>query len=80
MALTYVALGDDPEAATRATIGHYYEFAGQYQEYVVAGTAKGPEEIRERVSAFDAQDCDELILFPASSDPNQVDELAEIVL
>ena len=80
MSLTYFALGDDSEAATRATIGHYYEFAGEYQDYVVAGTAKGPDEIRERVRGFEAQGCDELIMFPASSDPTQVDELAAIVL
>jgi alkanesulfonate monooxygenase SsuD/methylene tetrahydromethanopterin reductase-like flavin-dependent oxidoreductase (luciferase family) len=80
MSLTYFALGDDPEAATRATIGHYYEFAGEYRDYVIAGTAKGPDEIRERMRAFEAQGCDELIMFPASSDPAQVDELAAIVL
>jgi alkanesulfonate monooxygenase SsuD/methylene tetrahydromethanopterin reductase-like flavin-dependent oxidoreductase (luciferase family) len=80
MSLTYFALGDDPEAATRATIGHYYEFAGEYQEYVVAGTAKGPEEIRERVRGFEAHGCDELIMFPASTDPRVVDELAALVL
>jgi alkanesulfonate monooxygenase SsuD/methylene tetrahydromethanopterin reductase-like flavin-dependent oxidoreductase (luciferase family) len=80
MSLTYFALGDDPEAATRATIGHYYEFAGEYQEYVVAGTAKGPEEIRERVRGFEAHGCDELIMFPASTDPRVVNELAALVL
>jgi alkanesulfonate monooxygenase SsuD/methylene tetrahydromethanopterin reductase-like flavin-dependent oxidoreductase (luciferase family) len=32
MSLTYYALGDDPEAATRASIGHYYEFADEYQD------------------------------------------------
>jgi alkanesulfonate monooxygenase SsuD/methylene tetrahydromethanopterin reductase-like flavin-dependent oxidoreductase (luciferase family) len=80
MSLTYYALGDDPEADTRASIGHYYEFAGEYQDYVVAGTAKGPDEIRERVHGFEAQGCDELIMFPASTDPSQVDELAALVL
>ncbi|MET0836204.1 MAG: LLM class flavin-dependent oxidoreductase, partial [Thermoleophilaceae bacterium] len=30
LSLTYYALGEDPEAATRASIGHYYEFAGEY--------------------------------------------------
>jgi alkanesulfonate monooxygenase SsuD/methylene tetrahydromethanopterin reductase-like flavin-dependent oxidoreductase (luciferase family) len=80
MSLTYYALADDPEAATRASIGNYYEFAGEYQDYVVAGTAKGPDEIRERVRGFEAQGCDELIMFPASTDPRQVDELAALVL
>jgi alkanesulfonate monooxygenase SsuD/methylene tetrahydromethanopterin reductase-like flavin-dependent oxidoreductase (luciferase family) len=80
MSLTYYALGDDPEAATRASIGNYYEFAGEYQDYVVAGTAKGPDEIRERVRAFEEAGADELIMCPASTDPRQVDELAALVL
>ena len=33
----------------RASIGDYYAFADEYRDMVVAGTAKGPDEIRERV-------------------------------
>jgi alkanesulfonate monooxygenase SsuD/methylene tetrahydromethanopterin reductase-like flavin-dependent oxidoreductase (luciferase family) len=80
MALTYYALGDDPERDTRASIGDYYAFAPEYQEHVVAGTAKGPDEIRERVRAFEDAGADELILFPSSTDPRQFDEVAELVL
>jgi alkanesulfonate monooxygenase SsuD/methylene tetrahydromethanopterin reductase-like flavin-dependent oxidoreductase (luciferase family) len=80
MSLTYYALGDDPEGATRASIGHYYEFAGEYQDHVVAGTAKGADEIRERVRAFEEAGLDELIMLPASTDPRQVEELAALVL
>jgi alkanesulfonate monooxygenase SsuD/methylene tetrahydromethanopterin reductase-like flavin-dependent oxidoreductase (luciferase family) len=79
LSLTYFALGDDPEADTVASIGHYYEFAGEYRDFVVSGTAKGPDEIRERVRAFEEAGCDELIMFPASADPTHVDELASIV-
>ena len=80
LSLTYFAVGDEPEADTVASIGNYYEFLGEYQEYVVAGTAKGPDQIRERVRAFEEAGCDELIMFPASADPAHVDELASIVL
>jgi alkanesulfonate monooxygenase SsuD/methylene tetrahydromethanopterin reductase-like flavin-dependent oxidoreductase (luciferase family) len=80
LSLTYYALGDDPEADTVASIGHYYEFAGEYREMVVSGTAKGPDQIRERVRAFEEAGCDELIMFPASADPTQVDRLAQLVL
>ncbi len=51
-----------------------------YQEMVVAGTAKGEDEVRERVRGFAEQGCDELIMFPASSDPDQVEKLAAAVL
>jgi alkanesulfonate monooxygenase SsuD/methylene tetrahydromethanopterin reductase-like flavin-dependent oxidoreductase (luciferase family) len=80
LSLTYYALGDDPESATHASIGHYYEFAGEYRDYVVAGTAKGADEIRERVRGFEEAGCDELIMFPAAREPAHVDELAQLVL
>jgi alkanesulfonate monooxygenase SsuD/methylene tetrahydromethanopterin reductase-like flavin-dependent oxidoreductase (luciferase family) len=80
LSLTYFALGDDPDSDTLASIGDYYEFASEYRDYVVAGTAKGPDEIRERVRSFQQAGCDELIMFPASTDPAHVDELASIVL
>jgi alkanesulfonate monooxygenase SsuD/methylene tetrahydromethanopterin reductase-like flavin-dependent oxidoreductase (luciferase family) len=80
LSLSYFALGDDPEADSAASIGDYYAFAGEYRDYVVAGTAKGPDEIRERVRGFAEAGCDELIMFPAATDPGQVDELASIVL
>jgi alkanesulfonate monooxygenase SsuD/methylene tetrahydromethanopterin reductase-like flavin-dependent oxidoreductase (luciferase family) len=80
MTITYYALGDDPERDARASFGHYYAFAPEYAEHIVDGTAKGPDEIRERVRAFEDVGADELIMFPASTDPRQVDELAALVL
>jgi alkanesulfonate monooxygenase SsuD/methylene tetrahydromethanopterin reductase-like flavin-dependent oxidoreductase (luciferase family) len=80
MALQYFAMGDDPEGDTRASIGHYYASAGDYAEQVIAATAKGEDEIRERVRQFEEAGADELILFPASPDPRQVDLLASAVL
>ena len=80
MAITYFSLDEDPEAQARRTLGHYYAIAGDYAETIVAGTAKGEDEVRERVRAFEHVGCDELIMFPASSDPGQVDRLAAAVL
>jgi alkanesulfonate monooxygenase SsuD/methylene tetrahydromethanopterin reductase-like flavin-dependent oxidoreductase (luciferase family) len=80
MSLTYFSLDDDPEAQTRRTIGDYYVFAGDYREMIVEGTAKGEDSVKERVRAFEAVGCDELIMFPASSNPEQVDRLAAAVL
>ena len=76
LALQYFALGDDPEGDTRASIGHYYASAGDYAEQVVAATAKGEDQVRERIRQFEDAGADELILFPASPDPDQVDLLA----
>jgi hypothetical protein len=80
LALQYFALGDDPEGDARASIGHYYAFAEEYAEQIVAATAKGEHEIRERVRQFQEAGADELILFHASPDPEQVDMLASAVL
>ncbi len=78
--IQYFALGADPEGDTRASIGHYYASAGDYAEQVVASTAKGEDQVRDRVSQFEQAGADELILFPASPDPEQVDLLAAAVL
>jgi alkanesulfonate monooxygenase SsuD/methylene tetrahydromethanopterin reductase-like flavin-dependent oxidoreductase (luciferase family) len=80
MSLSYFSLDDDPDAAVRRSIGAYYAFAGEYAETLMAGAAKGEEEVKERVRAFEAVGCDELIMCPTSSDPEQVDKLAAVVL
>jgi len=80
MSLTYFSLDDDPEAQTRKTIGHYYEFVPDYAAYVVEHAAKDEGALKERVRAFEEAGCDELIMFPASPDPEQVDKLAAAVL
>lgn len=78
--LTYFSLDSDPEAQARSTLGDYYSFAPEYADMVVGGAAKGEDEVKQRVSAFADQGCDELILFPSSPDPEQVDKLAAAVL
>ena len=77
--LTYFALGDDPEGAARASLGDYYAFLGDYAENVVAGALKDADAITATVAAYEQAGADELILFPASADPAQVDLLAEVV-
>jgi alkanesulfonate monooxygenase SsuD/methylene tetrahydromethanopterin reductase-like flavin-dependent oxidoreductase (luciferase family) len=79
-ALFYYALGDDPEAQARAALGDYYGFLGEYAEMVVAGAAKDEAALRERVAAFEQSGVDEVICFPTSADPAQVDLLAGAVL
>jgi alkanesulfonate monooxygenase SsuD/methylene tetrahydromethanopterin reductase-like flavin-dependent oxidoreductase (luciferase family) len=80
MALAYFSLDPDPEAQVAETIGDYYAFAGEYRDRIVEGAAKGPDAVRERIAAFEQAGCDELVLFPASADPDQVDALAAVAL
>ena len=80
LAIQYFAMGADPEGDARASIGHYYASAGDYAEQVVAAAAKGEDQVRERLRRFEDAGADELILFPASPDPAQVDLLAGVAM
>jgi alkanesulfonate monooxygenase SsuD/methylene tetrahydromethanopterin reductase-like flavin-dependent oxidoreductase (luciferase family) len=76
VALFYFALGDDAEQVARASLGDYYGFLGEYVDQVVAGAAKDEETVRQYVSGYEQAGADEVICFPASPDPAQVDLLA----
>jgi alkanesulfonate monooxygenase SsuD/methylene tetrahydromethanopterin reductase-like flavin-dependent oxidoreductase (luciferase family) len=78
--LSYFSLDADPESQAQTTLGDYYSFMPEYAGMVVAGAVKSEDEVKERVRVFAEQSCDELIFFPASSDPGQVDKLAAAVL
>ncbi|HEX6653534.1 MAG TPA: LLM class flavin-dependent oxidoreductase [Thermoleophilaceae bacterium] len=80
LALTYVALGDDPQRDTEASIGHYYSFSPDYAAAAVAGTAKGEDGVRERLESLRSAGVEEVMMFAASADPAQVDRLAAIAL
>lgn len=80
MSLTYFALGDDPRADTERSIGDYYSFAPEYAAAVVEGTAKGEDAVRERIRDFREAGADEIVMFPASPAPEQVDLLAAVAL
>jgi alkanesulfonate monooxygenase SsuD/methylene tetrahydromethanopterin reductase-like flavin-dependent oxidoreductase (luciferase family) len=79
MALFYFALGDGAEQAARATLGDYYGFLGEYADQVVASAAKDEDTVKQYLSGFEAAGVDEVICFPTSADPDQVDLLAGAV-
>ena len=77
MALFYFSLGDRAEEQAQETLGAYYAFAGEYAEMIVSSAATSAERVREYVAGYEAAGCDEVICFPASADPAQVELLAE---
>lgn len=78
MALAYYSLGDRAEEEARAYLTDYYAWLGEeIAEFLVAGAAKDSETVRQYIATYEAAGCDELILFPSSSDPAQVDLLAD---
>jgi alkanesulfonate monooxygenase SsuD/methylene tetrahydromethanopterin reductase-like flavin-dependent oxidoreductase (luciferase family) len=80
MALFYYGLGDRAEEAAREDLADYYAFLGDYAEQVVASAATDPDTVKGYLAAFEEAGCDEVICFPVSTDPGQVDLLAEAVL
>jgi alkanesulfonate monooxygenase SsuD/methylene tetrahydromethanopterin reductase-like flavin-dependent oxidoreductase (luciferase family) len=80
MALLYFALGDDAEAVVRRSLGDYYSFAGEYADRIVESAAKDADTVRGYIAAYKEAGADEVICFPASDDPQQVDLLAGAVL
>jgi alkanesulfonate monooxygenase SsuD/methylene tetrahydromethanopterin reductase-like flavin-dependent oxidoreductase (luciferase family) len=80
IALSYFSLDDDPVAQARETLGNYYAFLGDFAEMIISWAATGEDRVKERVQAFAETGCDELIMIPCSTDPEQVDKLATAVL
>ncbi len=79
-ALAYFSLGDRAVEEARAYLTDYYAWLGeQIADFIVESAAKDADAVREQVAAYEAAGCDELIFFPSSSDPAQVDLLAEAV-
>jgi alkanesulfonate monooxygenase SsuD/methylene tetrahydromethanopterin reductase-like flavin-dependent oxidoreductase (luciferase family) len=80
-ALAYFSFGDRAEENARAYLADYYAWLGEETaNQIVAGAAKDAETAKAYVQAYADAGTDELILFPSSSDPDQVDLLAEAVL
>ena len=78
MALAYFSLGPDAEKNAHDYLPHYYEWLGQETATMIAqSTPKDADSVRGLISAFEGNGCDELILFPSSSDSDQVTLLAD---
>ncbi|HEV2789732.1 MAG TPA: LLM class flavin-dependent oxidoreductase [Solirubrobacterales bacterium] len=77
-ALAYFSLGDRAEEEAEAYLTDYYAWLGEEVAGFIAGSAaKDPETARQYVAGFEQAGCQELFLFPSSSDPQQVDLLAD---
>jgi alkanesulfonate monooxygenase SsuD/methylene tetrahydromethanopterin reductase-like flavin-dependent oxidoreductase (luciferase family) len=78
MALGYFSLGDDADRNAEQYLRHYYAWLGEELSGMIASSAaKDADTVKGYLSAFESAGCDELILFPSSSDPEQVRLLAE---
>jgi alkanesulfonate monooxygenase SsuD/methylene tetrahydromethanopterin reductase-like flavin-dependent oxidoreductase (luciferase family) len=80
LALAYYSLGDDAREDADRYLKHYYAWLGEVADYIAAGALIDPDAVRDAVQQYSDHGCDELILFPCSPDPAQVDLLADAVL
>jgi len=72
--------GTQRRADAAGYLKHYYSFLGDVADAIVAGAAKDAETVRQYAEGFAGAGLDELIFFPCSPDPEQVDLLAEAAL
>jgi alkanesulfonate monooxygenase SsuD/methylene tetrahydromethanopterin reductase-like flavin-dependent oxidoreductase (luciferase family) len=72
---SYFSLAD-PEAGA-AYLRHYYDFTGPFAARIAAGLLDSPNAVREHVAGYAEAGCDELVLLPATSDPSELDRLAD---
>ncbi|HEY1592803.1 MAG TPA: LLM class flavin-dependent oxidoreductase [Solirubrobacteraceae bacterium] len=78
MALAYFSLGPDAEQNANAYLRDYYGWLGDDLSGMIAGSAaKDADTIRGYLAAFEGAGCDELVIFPCSHEPRQVQMLAE---
>ena len=81
IALCYFALGENATEAADHDLLHYYAWLGDEIAGQIAGSAATDEDtIRAYRDAFADAGADELLCFPTSTDPAQVDLLAAAVL
>jgi alkanesulfonate monooxygenase SsuD/methylene tetrahydromethanopterin reductase-like flavin-dependent oxidoreductase (luciferase family) len=79
MSLFYFVLGDGAEEAAGHALGNYYSYLGDYAGQIVESAAKDEDTVRGYLAAFEEAGADEVICFPASADPAQVELLANAV-
>ncbi|HEY0497141.1 MAG TPA: LLM class flavin-dependent oxidoreductase [Kutzneria sp.] len=76
MSLGYVSLGPDGRERAQSYLRAYYAFAGPKAEMAAAGAITDAGRLRETIAAYAEVGCDELILFPCTTDVGQLDLIA----
>lgn len=76
----YFALGDETvQQAGADYLLNYYAFTGPFAERIAQGLLTTPQSIIQFMRGYQEAGCDEVILFPTSADPVQLQHLADIV-
>jgi len=73
----YFAFGDPDRGS--AYVKDYYAFTGPFAEKIAAGNLTSARAVRDFVRGYEAEGCDELILYPTVASLDDLDRLAEAV-
>jgi alkanesulfonate monooxygenase SsuD/methylene tetrahydromethanopterin reductase-like flavin-dependent oxidoreductase (luciferase family) len=73
----YFAFGDPDHGS--AYLLDYYAFTGPFAEKIAAGNLTSARAVRDFVRGYEAEGCDELILYPTVASLDDLDRLAEAV-
>ena len=79
VAARYYRLGSGIEAPGEGYLRDYYSFDESMVEQVVQSTLSTPDAIKETIQAYESVGADELILWPAVAELDQIDRLADAV-
>lgn len=71
----YFTLGDAERG--NAYLRDYYAFTGPFVERIVAENLTSARAVKDFVRGYEEAGCDELVLFPAVADPDELDRLVE---
>lgn len=80
LAIGHFALGPRAQSVAEDHLLHYYEFLGDFAKVVAAGALIDASDLRRVATELSDAGCDELILFPCLSDPEQLTLLARALL
>jgi alkanesulfonate monooxygenase SsuD/methylene tetrahydromethanopterin reductase-like flavin-dependent oxidoreductase (luciferase family) len=76
--LVYFSLGDGAVENAHSYLTHYYAFLGEeIAGYTASAAAKDADSVKSAISAYEEAGCNELIFFPSTAEPNQVELLAD---
>ena len=79
-ALAYFSLGDEAADDSRGYLRSYYTFLGDYTDMIVEGALRSEDAIREAKQKFEDAGITELYFDPTTSELDQIDRLADVVL
>jgi len=76
----YFALGEKVAEAGTRYMRDYYAFTGPFAERIAAGLLTTPQQVVQFVRGYEEAGCDELILFPAVAEIEQLEKLSQVLI